>query len=506
MARRILALDLGSRLLKAAVIESSLSRCRVTGLFQQQRVADRVLVEQVQEFCASNQLYGDTVLSCLPGEAVTHRMLTLPFAQARQINQAVPFELEGLIPFSLEEVVIADQIIEQTDNGTLTLAVMALKKTVTEHLEMLAAATLVPAQIMLAPLASLALLRDAQADLAGAVALLDVGEHSTSVVLLQAGTLIDLRTFAIGLSCKGGLEAFLRELQWTFLALGKGERWSPEKIFLAGGGAYFPQLGEELQRQFAAEVVCVQQLTIPGVEPLQQKDQASFATCLGMGLHEALRGTSPMVNLRQGEFAPQRHDETTRVEFRRLGWLAVGVAMAAGLTFMLDVHRLQTRYQALRQEVRRTFVAAAPDTPTIVNEKVQLEDAIDVLRKRQRTVLGSATGSPLDVLRHVSAVIPDQVTLDLDEWTYDEEAIRLQGVTTSFEAAESLKTVIMSLGLFREAQLKDVKTVTGSKKVAFRLQLFLPKPEALEIPRPERDLRQKVELQHAPLGKGRREG
>ncbi|MBM4259185.1 MAG: hypothetical protein FJ147_25210 [Deltaproteobacteria bacterium] len=56
MARRILALDLGSHSLKAALIESSLRRCRVTGLFQQLRVSERPLAEQLRDFCATYQL------------------------------------------------------------------------------------------------------------------------------------------------------------------------------------------------------------------------------------------------------------------------------------------------------------------------------------------------------------------------------------------------------------------------------------------------------------------
>ena len=164
MARRILALDLGSHSLKAAMIESSLSRCHVTGLFQQLRVSDRSLAEQLQDFCTSHQLQADTVLSCLPGDIVSHRLLSLPFTQTRQISQAVPFEMESQIPFSLDDMVIADQIIQRTEDGTQTLAVAALKQTIAEHLDVLMMAGLDPTQIILAPLAPLTLLALAGAE------------------------------------------------------------------------------------------------------------------------------------------------------------------------------------------------------------------------------------------------------------------------------------------------------------------------------------------------------
>ena len=414
--------------------------------------------------------------------------------------------LESQIPFSLDDMVIADQIIQRTEDGTQTLAVAALKQTIAEHLDVLTTVGLDPTQIILAPLAPLALLALAGANTSGFSALLDIGENRTSVVLLQEGMFVGLRTFEIGLNRTGGLAAFLQELRWTFLALSPGESLLPTKIFLCGGGACFPELQSELEREFAVEILPFQQLAIPSIAEPQRESQAAFATCLGMGLHEALRGTTPMVNLRRGEFVPQRHNETVRHESRRLGWLAVGVAAAAALAFMLDLHRLNLRYQALRQETRRAFVATLPDTQAVVNEKAQLEDAVEALQKRQRLLHGSSTGSPLDVLRHLSAVVPEQIALDLDEWAFDEDAIRLQGTTSSFEAAEAIKTAVMSLGLFREAQLKDVKTVAGSKKVAFGLQLFFQKNETQETKQEEKNRGHQAEVRQPNADARRGEG
>src|SRR5215468_2445209 len=99
MARRILALDLGSHALKSVVVESTLRGCQVVGLWQQRRDLSRPLVDQLQEFRTVHDLRADTVLSCLPGDMVTHRALSLPFAYTRQLSQAVPFELESQIPF-----------------------------------------------------------------------------------------------------------------------------------------------------------------------------------------------------------------------------------------------------------------------------------------------------------------------------------------------------------------------------------------------------------------------
>ena len=141
----------------------------------------------------------------------------------------------------------------------------------------------------------------------------------------------------------------------------------------------------------------------------------------------------------------------------------------------MEMHRLNTRYDALRQEIRKTFVAALPETLTIVSEKAQLREAVDALHGRQRLLQGATNESPLELLRRLSAAIPEQISLDVDEWTFDGDAVHLQGSTTSFDAAETIKTTASGLNVFDNVQLKDVKTATGGKKVSFGLQLMLAK-------------------------------
>jgi len=292
-------------------------------------------------------------------------------------------------------------------------------------------------------------------------------------VLLCDGVLHGLRTLSVGLSRVGGFTAFLQELRWTLLALREDESPLPTRFFLCGGGERIAQLRDELGRAFAAEVLLFAQLTLPSVPAEYREEQGIFAACLGSGLSEALGLATSGINLRRGEFTYQGQRAAWRRELTGLRWIAVGVALAAGLAVVVEMHRLNTRYEALRQEIRRVFTTALPDQQTIVSEKAQLQDAVAALQSRQRLMTGAAA-SPLELLRQLSSTLPEQVNLDLDEWTPDDESVRLRGTTTTFDAAETIKTAAAGLGVFREVQLKDVKTTAGGKKVSFALQMLFP--------------------------------
>ena len=74
--RRILALDLGSSLLKAVVVESSLRSFRLVGLYSVPRQPALEIGAQLKEFLALHHLHADTVLSCLPGDPISQRLLS----------------------------------------------------------------------------------------------------------------------------------------------------------------------------------------------------------------------------------------------------------------------------------------------------------------------------------------------------------------------------------------------------------------------------------------------
>jgi len=285
--------------------------------------------------------------------------------------------------------------------------------------------------------------------------------------------LCGIRTLRTGLGHVGGLAAFLQELRWTLLSLCHTEASAglvlPSRFFLSGGGAYLSQLRTAVAQAFDAQVVPFQQLRLPGVSASDRDEQALFATCLGLGLPEVLGQSESGLNLRQGAFGYQGQRHVLQHEWSRLGWLAAGVMAAAGLAFAIDLYRLDTRYELLRHEIRQAFSETLPEVHTIVNEKIQLQDAVASLQKRQRVFHAETRVSPLEILRQLSTALPQKMTLDLDEWVFDGKMIRLRGTTDSFDAAENIKTTTAGLGAFREVQLKDVKAMPGGKKVSFQL-------------------------------------
>ena len=99
----------------------------------------------------------DAVAVALPGALVATHLLTLPFTDPKRIEQVLPAEVEGAIPFDLSEVVWDYAILAQTNGKSEVLVGIVRKSALREHLDSLATAGIDPRVVTLAPLALAAL-------------------------------------------------------------------------------------------------------------------------------------------------------------------------------------------------------------------------------------------------------------------------------------------------------------------------------------------------------------
>ncbi|HEY8926878.1 MAG TPA: pilus assembly protein PilM, partial [Polyangia bacterium] len=100
------------------------------------------------------------VYVAMPGEQLSIRLLDLPFADPRKIDQVIGYELEGQIVHALEEVVFDYVTVRSNEGSSSVLAVAARQSDVAAHLETLKAGGVDPRALYAAPVAYHALTID----------------------------------------------------------------------------------------------------------------------------------------------------------------------------------------------------------------------------------------------------------------------------------------------------------------------------------------------------------
>ena len=76
----------------------------------------------------------------------------------------------------------------------------------------------------------------------------------------------------------------------------------------------------------------------------------------------------------------------------------------------------------------------------------------------------------LEVLRELSARVPDALRLDLDELVIEPDVVRLHGQAESFDAVEGLRAALAASPMMREVVADETRTTVDGKRVEFRLR------------------------------------
>src|SRR6266481_1789935 len=292
MPNRTLALDVSGTTVRAVLVERTLRSQRIVGFYAVPRGDD--LTADLRTLVATHDLRWDEVVSALPGDVVTHRILTLPFHDRKRLDQTVPFELETQLPFDLDDAIVDYQVLGRDGDAAVVLAALAPKMAVREHLAALAAAGMDPRAVDLAPLAAVNVLRLAEGARSGQAALVALDHDRATVAVLADGRLCGLRALSRGAGTNGDLELVTRDVRWSLLAL-------------TGDAVDRPEVAAALARALGVTPQEVAKVAVSEVPITLRRDQAAFAAPLGLALRDG--ADALQIDFRRWEFAYHRERE-----------------------------------------------------------------------------------------------------------------------------------------------------------------------------------------------------
>ncbi|HEX7597813.1 MAG TPA: pilus assembly protein PilM [Polyangia bacterium] len=230
MAHTITGIDLGSWSVKFAVFDVGFRRVRINRAFEEPVPPGDAPLAERQALAlsagAARLPAESSIYMALPGELLALRVLDLPFADARQIDQVVGYELEGQIMHDLSEVVMDHLVLSahSVDNaetsGTRALAVAARTEDVASFLEYLKPCGVNPRSLYVTPLVYHALLAEEGGATAatGCRLFIDIGHRRSQLCFLRGDEAVFGRTIN-----HGGEELTLA------LVRASGDQWTLEQ-------------------------------------------------------------------------------------------------------------------------------------------------------------------------------------------------------------------------------------------------------------------------------------
>lgn len=463
---RNVGLDWAQDVLRVATVQSGFRGFVIQDVRSAPLPADGAPAERLQAALIALQLNpplgpDDSVAVGLHGTMVSTHLLTLPFMDTKRIEQVLPAEVEGAIPFDLSEVVWDWTLLAQAGGKTDVLVGVVKKSVLREHLEVLAAAGIDPRLVTLAPLALAALgergvlVSEGNPPLTAAI--LDAGPDRADLALLDGGTPVLARALAAAnaqawvpaaadpAARARLLATLIRDVKISLRA----RNADPQRMLLAGKLASLPEAPERLS---AETQIPTEPIKLPAGGP---------EDALALGL--AFRAQFPRgrINFRKGEFAFTRDLSQVRGKLLRFG-IAAAVLLVLGL--VLGVARLSS----LRGQAEAYDEAVCTATRRILGSCVtDYRQAIAQLSGGRSPAAGIPRVSAADVLAELVAHMPEGSMPLLDDVEVTTTAVRIKGTAENFGKVDEIVAALRKDKCFGEIKRPQTDRVSGSNKVSF---------------------------------------
>jgi general secretion pathway protein L len=516
MAQLILGLDLGAHAVKGVLLESTYRGYMVVDagmspvapagdeaqlpLAARQAAAVRALLE-------GRGWRPDATIAAFPGPAGSSHVVTLPFTDPRRIEQTIGFEVEGQIPFSLDEVAWDWQPLGTRGAETDLYVGVVKKEDLAVIIAALAEAGVDPRVVIPAAPAYAALAANGAIPapdlgpvepgaLTPADVVIDVGHERTSVCVVGPDGAEAARTFGFGSAhlarvlardlgvppleaaalaagapdaraadaLARGLAPLARELRATLRAWRARVGARPvRRVLLAGQTGTLAALPELLAPEVEGAPVSPLALAGPPAEKIAPEDAPSLALALALALRGHQGSHAPRLNLRRGALAYTRDFEHVKGRVGRLG-------VYAGLVLLLAILSAGVRLVALsRQERTLDDALCDAEQKTLGKCYGSFEEAQAVLRGRGTPAAAIPHVSAVDVFAELAERVPADVPLRFDRIEVTKDKLHLQGTTDAAENVDRIVSALHASRCFGDARSGGARRRASDNKFEFSI-------------------------------------
>ena len=517
MPQIAVSIVLSDRAAHIAVTEARFRHARLAAVDTVSFVAEASMEQRWQEVRERLPARIDSLAINLDAAAVSSRRLTFPFGDMRKVESALAYELEGQIPFNIEDVAVSWFPITRGPRQTDLVAALAPREAVTERIATLAAGQLEP-RIVAHPAAGLAELVAEPGD--DMVAILSLGsrashlavvgrrphyvrtlrtggddidnalaqtlrvslpearriKESEAAIVSDEGASEDAR--AISDAVCAGLAPLVAAMGATLRTLDPEEL--PTRMLLTGGTSRLRGLVDYLSRVFAMPVMLLDIKGSLGEMEAPERLAPEDALVVGLALGQLRHGHNALLNFRRGDLAYEGDIQLYRGQLTRI---AVGLAAV----ILLAITTSSVRYMVMSSEEQRLNEGFCQATEKIVGRCIaDPTAALSIMRQSPGATQGGVaipSYSAATLYEMLSRVLGTDVDVSFDELDFHLELgsggtdrITGKGDAASFDTTEKVVSDLKKDACVSEAEVSKQRKKRDSTRVEFSLQVKVSCP------------------------------
>lgn len=527
--QKIIALDIGSYSIKAVEILNHFKSYEISNFYEEPILdveGDRQ--EGVRRAMANifnnNEIDADRIVTAMPGQYISSRILEFNFSESQKIAAAVYGEIEDITPFQLEDMTIDHQVLGTLDGKTSALVVLTKNTFLEDFLEKLEHVKIDPKIIDIDSLSFYNLCPALEMEEGQVYGIIDIGHEKTSLVVVQNGVLRMFRAINLGgryitdfiardmevsfdeaerLKHEFGVaicdenddmggdkkaqkvaeivtvasKSIMRELGRSLYRFKSLEKTPLKKLFICGGSAKIKNYSKYLTKQLSVETEIIDfmgsDLNID--DALEHK-----TTAMGQGISIGVRAVTSIkrqsqINLRKGDYAYVQDYTSvlgTATKISKLLALAlILICVSYGLKFYFynnEISKVQTQYKREIKGIKGLKIRkSSKKSFSRIHKKAKkhLESNLKSKKESYKNFINNNSDSgALVSLQEMSNKVPKDVKVDITEYKYTSKPDGSGTVSIRLEA-DSFETIAQfEKALHKVDVFDDIKEKSSDTK------------------------------------------
>ena len=483
MSRKILGIDIRNETVTAVLLHSSLREHRVEDFihlpFSGPDDPERSLSSALQTLAEKMDLTGSDYVVAIPANQFIFRNLQIPFSNAKKIRMVLPFELETILPYATDELVIDFHTLNGAPAGDQTELIAAAieNSKLTPYLDALTSIQADPEKLTLSGLPTALCLAN-QADPEEDQLFIEIEDTYGILFILTGGRLQLIRSFPLPPAGPSKAPQLCAQIQQTLAAFLESSEMNFEPIEVVASGIgldeteFIPDLSKALDIPVKTASIA-DRLGIP----IESKEKspwipAQMDNALALALMEVEGYDS--LNFHKGQFAAQKFLSKHKGPLIKTGILAAAVLVLFFFNLMMEAYTLNKHLGRINSQMTQVFKTTFPAVKTIRYPYQEMQAKI---RETKKTVAFENEAGPhirsIDILNSISEKIPDNIAVNLTRLVIQPENVIISGTTDTYNSVDDIKSRLEQIQHFEKVTISSSNIDRSGNEVRFMLKLDL---------------------------------
>lgn len=485
MSRKILALDIQNNGVSAILARNTFKGSWIEafrhipfdGREQASAESENGLGRAIETLVSELDISGAECMVSLPPDKVSYRNLSVPFKDRRKIRKILPFEIESVLPFPVEELAIDFENTGRSDPTGIYVA--AVRKSdmevVTETLKTCGIVSQSIAPGALPAAVTFAAFSPDKTDFIW----IDAESDDITMIAVSSGRVHLVRTIRSGagdpVEKARRFQPYLIQFMAAFEACFHAD-FEPSAVLLSGMGLDFEILEAVIERVLGVPVKPVDLMALSGLNMVLSTpggyEPDLYNGALGLVATE-IHGLR-LINFCGERSVMKRYWEEYKNDILTTGFITAFVVILGMFHVLLEAYYLQRSIDRINRQIVSAFQSTFPEITRIVDPVQQMRLALQEVREKNTFTGDMDAGiSNIELFKEMSRSVPAGLDVEIIRLVRGDDDIIITGNTDTFQTVDEIKGSLEKSTLWKAITIASANLDKTSNRVEFRLKIDL---------------------------------